>query len=217
MWTSSITATAFIYVLFSVVQAKPIDEKAVSDRPLYKEYAKIARYLVHRSNWTAMGTISTLSQIKGYPMVNVKSVADSALNAKSTGHIYLMLTDLDLTARDLNVNNKVTALFTENQDLTCTLNNIDPIDPICARAIFVGKIRKLEKNSKEFDDASEWFLSRHPAARDWYVNGLHGFYFCELDIEYITVVSFYGGAETVSVEDYFNANYDQMTNEIARV
>lgn len=44
-------------------------------------------------------------------MVNVKSVADSATNAKSTGHIYLLLIDVDLTARDLKVNNKVTVLF----------------------------------------------------------------------------------------------------------
>lgn len=212
MWTPSVAITAIICALLSTAYAKPINEDP--DRPPYIEYAQIARYLVHRSNWTAMGTLSTIPEIKGYPMVNVKSVADSAANAKSTGHIYLLLTDLDLTARDLNVNNKVTALFTENQDLTCTSNNLDPIDPICARAMFVGKIKKLDKKSKEYNRANEWFVSRHPAVKEWIRNGVHGFYMCELDIEYITVLSFYGGAQTVSVKDYFNANYDHDSNEI---
>lgn len=212
MWNSSVAVTAIICAFLSMVYAKPVNEDP--DRPPYIEYAQIARYLVHRSNWTSMGTISSISQINGYPMVNVKSIADSAANAKSTGHIYLILTDLDLTARDLNVNNKVTALFTENQDMTCTKNNLDPIDPICARAIFVGKIKKLDKNSKEYSQANEWFLSRHPAVKEWIRKGVHGFYMCELDIEYITVISFYGGAEVVSVKDYFNANYDHDSNEI---
>lgn len=209
MWMPSI---AIICALVSMVQTKTIDEVILMKRPLYLGFAKIARFLVHRSNWTAMGTISTLSPIQGYPMVNVKSIVDSAANAKSTGHIYLLLTDLDISAKDLNASNKVSALFTEEQDLTCTLNNMDPMDPVCARAMFVGKIKKFERNSKESNKVKEWFLSRHPAAREWFVNGLdelHGFYFCELDIEYITVLSSFGGAVTISIEDYFNENYDQ--------
>lgn len=115
--------------------------RVIDSRPPYNEYAKIARYLVHKSNWTSMGTISTEPALLNYPMVNVISIADSALNAPSTGRIYFLLTDLDFTGQDLAVNNKLTALFTEDQDLACTTNHTDTMEPICARVIFVGQMR----------------------------------------------------------------------------
>lgn len=187
---------------------------SVSDnRPPYNEYAKIARYLVHKSNWTSMGTISTESAVLNYPMVNVISVADSALNASSTGRIYFLLTDLDFTGRDLAANNKLTALFTEDQDLSCTTNHTDTMEPICARVIFVGQMLKLQPQTDEYKWADVAFTDRHPASINW--RQTHSFYLCKFDIEHIAVLDFYGGPHYITIDDYYNANYDAMDeNEI---
>lgn len=142
----------------------------------------------------------------GYPMVNLKSIADSGVGEKSTGNIYFMLTNLDFTGKDLQVSNKLTALFTENQDLSCTLNDVDPMEPTCARAFFIGSMKKLQKHTNEYELAVESFISRHPAAKLW--RKFHDFYFCKLDIEQIAIIDFYGGAHYVTSDEYYSANYD---------
>lgn len=206
MFSNHVTfALIFCGILF-LGEYKLITAIDLTIRPPYHEYAKMARYVVHKSNWTSMGTISTRSTISGFPMVNVVSIADSAYNAKSTGHIYFLLTDLDFTAKDLAVNNKLTALFTEDQDLACTSNNTDTMDPTCARVIFTGKIARLTPGTLEHKQADEWYTNRHPASVEW--RETHTFYFCKLNIEHIVVLDFYGGANYVSIDDYYNANYD---------
>ncbi|XP_055303118.1 protein CREG1-like [Sitodiplosis mosellana] len=176
--------------------------------PPYRDYGKIphyvARYLVHKSNWTSMGTISSQSFFQGFPMVNVISIADSANNGPSTGHIYFLLTDLDFTGQDLAIDNKLTAMFTEDQDLACTSKNIDTMEPTCARAIFTGKVVRLIPGTDEHKQAAEWYTDRHPASIKW--QSTHEFYFCKLDIEQIAVLDYYGGVNYVSVDDYYNAN-----------
>lgn len=210
--SSHIFQALAVCVILSLAKDKSIDAFDLSIRPPYEEYAKVARYLVHKSNWTSMGTISSLSTIHGFPMVNVISVADSALDKPSTGHIYFMLTDLDFTGQDLAINNKLTALFTEDQDLSCTTNHTDTMEPICARVIFVGKLNKLTPNTVEYTQANASFTDRHPASIAW--RNTHSFYLCKLDIEHIAVLDFYGGPHYVSIDDYYNANYDSDSNDI---
>jgi hypothetical protein len=66
-------------------------------------------------------------------MVNVISMADSAKDEKSTGKIFFYLTMLDFTAQDLSKNNRLTALFSMDQSLTCSRDHVDPMEPTCAR------------------------------------------------------------------------------------
>lgn len=198
----------FVVIVSIIFVGKSVAQVNSLNRPSHKEYAKMVRYLVHKSNWTSMGTISTLSTIQGFPMVNVKSIADSALNAKSTGHIYFLLTDLDFTGKDLKENNSLTVLFTEDQDLSCTNSGRDTMEPTCARAIITGHIIRLNQSSVEYAQADEWFSDRHPASIKWRKE--HKFYFCKLEIELIALIDFYGGAKYVTVEDYYNANYDAI-------
>lgn len=179
----------------------------VSDAPPYKEYAKMARYIVHKSDWTAFGTISSLNSIQGYPMVNIISVSDSPRGGKSTGRIYYMLTNLDFTGQDLMVSNKLTAMFSMDQDLECTRNGTDPMEPTCGRIIISGKSTEIKVTAPNFKLASEAFLSRHPAAKHW--NETHHFYLCQLDIEQILVLDFYGGPHNVNVDEYYNTNMDE--------
>lgn len=213
MWSSHVTFALLFYGgLLSLCKDKSINAIDSTIRPPYHEYAKMARYVVHKSNWTSMGTISSLSAIQGFPMVNVISIADSALNAPSTGHIYFLLTDLDFTGKDLAINNKLTALFTEDQDLSCTTNHTDTMEPTCARVIFSGRLEKLTPNTTEHNQADAWYTDRHPASIHW--RETHAFYFCKLKIEHIAVLDFYGGAHYISIDDYYNANYDSDINAI---
>lgn len=194
----------FVALLLCVILS--LGECKSSDRPSHRDHAGMARYLVHKANWTAMGTISSSSNFNGYPMVNVKSIADSALDEPSTGNIYFLLTNLDFTGKDVTKDNKLTALFTEEQNLSCTKNNVDPMEPTCARAIFTGKCKKLEKKTAEYKEADEAFTKRHPASIMW--RSVHGFYFCKLEIEQIAVIDFYGGVHYVEANDYYKADYD---------
>lgn len=203
MFSSRIAFVLLLCGLVSLGESTPF----TGVRPPYREYAKMARYLVHKSNWTSMGTISSASSIQGYPMVNVKSIADSAWNGPSTGHIYFLLTDLDFTGKDVTVTNKVTVLFSEDQDLACTSKNKDTQEPTCARAIFTGSVERLTKGTDEYKRASEYYTNRHPASLNWPIG--HGWHYHKLNIEQIIIIDFYGGAKYVSADDYYKANYDQ--------
>lgn len=110
-----------------------------------------------------MGTISSDSDIETFPMVNVVSMADSALNETSTGEIYFLMTDLDYTGKDLQRANKLTALFTMEQYRRCS----DPMEPTCARIIVTGKMVRVDEDHPEYNFGRRAMLSRHPVAENW--------------------------------------------------
>lgn len=172
-----------------------------SDPPPHTEYAEMTRWLVHNVEWTAMGTISTLPAISGFPMVNVIAIADSVKNGKSTGNIYFYLTMLDFTAQDLSKSNQLTTLFSMDQNLYCSKQNIDPMEPTCARAMISGEALRIPKDSEEFRFATEAMTSHHPASVDWL--NTHSFFLCKLNISSICVLDWYGGPHFVDVDDYF--------------
>ncbi|XP_059612166.1 protein CREG1 [Phlebotomus argentipes] len=176
--------------------------------PPYKDYPAMARFLVHELDWTAMGTISTLNSIKGFPMVNVISIADSARGDKSTGRIFFYLTDLDFTGIDLKSSNRLTALFSMEQSRNCSDNNTDAMEPTCARVMVSGKARQLSKDDADYDFAKSAMFSRHPAAKKWI--STHNFYLCELEISQICVLDYYGGPHYVTAEEYYKADPEKV-------
>ncbi|KAL5290961.1 CREG1.2 family protein [Megaselia abdita] len=173
-------------------------------------HAKVARNLVHNSDWAAVGTISVDSKIAGFPMVNVISVADKG------GVIYFMLVDLDFTGQDWRKTNNVTFLFTEDVNGDCRAHHKDSMEPTCARAMISGNVMPIDKNEKEFKPAIDLFLKRHPAGVHWIDS--HDFYICKLNIGNIYVLDFYGGPNLVSVEDYYKASlYEEEPRETIKV
>ena len=176
------------------------------DPPPHTDYAKMARWLVHNVEWTAMGTISTLPAIVGFPMVNVIAMADSEKGAKSTGNIYFYLTMLDFTAQDLSKKNQLTALFTMDQNLYCTKRNVDPMEPICARGMISGEALRVEKDTEEFNFATAAMVSHHPASVNWL--NTHNFFLCKLNISSVCILDWYGGPHYVTVDDYYKAEIE---------
>lgn len=137
-------------------------------------------------------------------MVNVIAMADSEKGAKSTGNIYFYLTMLDFTAQDLSKKNQLTALFSMDQDLSCAKQNMDPMEPTCARAMISGEALHVSKDSAEFDFATAAMISHHPASINWLKT--HDFFLCKLNISSICILDWYGGPHYVTLDDYFNAD-----------
>lgn len=187
-----------------------IDEDGKDVPPPHTEYAKMARYLVHKAEWVSMGSLSTVEAIKGFPMVNIISVADSARGEKSTGVLYFFLTMLDYTAQDLHKDDRLTVMLTLDQDKYCTNNGIDPMEPTCARIMISGRADKLENGTVEYDFGSKAMFSRHPAAEKWIKTDGHNFFLCKLNITQIAVLDFYGGPHYVTVEEYMAAAPDKQ-------
>lgn len=100
-------------------------------------------------------------------MVNVIAMADSAKGEKSTGNIYYYLTMLDFTAQDLSKVNKLTTLFSMDQTLYCSKQNIDPMEPTCARVMISGNMEKIPKETEEYEFAYKAMVSRHPSSTTW--------------------------------------------------
>lgn len=71
------------------------------------------------------------------------SVADSSRSGKSTGNIYLYLLNIDYITHDLKADNKLTALFSNDQDLTCANRGLDPMEPTCSRVMVTGYIAEV--------------------------------------------------------------------------
>ncbi|KAL7030493.1 hypothetical protein ACKWTF_006682 [Chironomus riparius] len=154
----------------------------------------------------ATGTISTLPEINGFPMVNVIAMADSEKGGKSTGMIYFYLVMLDFTAQDLSKKNQMTVLFSLDQSLYCTKKNIDPMEPTCARIMMSGEALRVQKDTPEFDYATKSMTSHHPASAHWI--DAHDFFLCKMNISQIVVLDWYGGPHYVTPEEYYKTNLD---------
>lgn len=191
------------------------NDVAGDEPPPHTEYAKMARYLVHKAEWVSMGSLSTVDAIKGYPMVNVIAVADSARGEKSTGTLYFYLTMLDYTAQDLSKDNRLTVLLSMDQDLYCSKRGVDPMEPTCARIMISGRAVKLEDGNDEFNFGKNAMFSRHPAAQKWLAT--HNFFLCKLEITQIAVLDWYGGPHYVTVEEYMKVDPDAHTAAVLKI
>lgn len=84
-----------------------------------------------------------MEHIKGYPTVNVVSVADSVRGEKSTGDIYFYVLKVDPLFADLKHENKITALFSDEQSLGCSKRGLDPMEPTCSRIMITGHVAQV--------------------------------------------------------------------------
>jgi len=171
--------------------------------PPHTEPAKLARYVVHYSNWASMATISSRDPTKGFPFGNVISISDGTSDGNATGIPYMYFTDMEMSVQDLLVDNRMSLSMTLAQGDFCVKHGLDPQDPPCARVLLTGSTSKLPKGSEEEKFAKNALFNRHPNFVD-YPYG-HGFYFAKMNIEYVCVLGWYGGATQLSTKEYFNA------------
>lgn len=69
---------------------------------------------------------------------------------------------------------------------------------------------QLKNGTSEYAFARAAFVDRHPVALNWLE--VHGMLLCQLKIEQILVIDFYGGSKEVSVKDYYKVKGDDLDN-----
>ncbi|CAL8142107.1 unnamed protein product [Orchesella dallaii] len=196
-----------------IVEARPVthsndiissERQDASDHndspPPHELVAKMARYIVHNSNWTSLATISTMSPVRGYPFVNIFSLSDGPAN-NSSGIPYLYLTPLDISVTDLESDSRTSLTMSLAQSDYCRQQQYDPEDPRCAHVILSGSIQPITQKD-EITFARNAMFSKHPDMTAWPKD--HGWFFAKLDIKNIVVLDYFGGAKTVNLDDYFN-------------
>lgn len=120
------------------------------------------------TDWTSIATHSV--EFDGFPFVDIISVSDSLRSELSTGRIYFYLVNVSYTARDVAVDSRVSFVFSEEQNLTCSTAGTDAMEPTCARVTLMGNVRKLDSTTPEYEIGYKTMLSRHPAVEHWLKN-----------------------------------------------
>ncbi|KAG5833389.1 hypothetical protein ANANG_G00275410 [Anguilla anguilla] len=189
--------TAALAVVFAAILALPCDFYKI---PPHEEVARVARFVVNQCDWASMATISTRDPVKGLPFSNAFSVSDGPVGY-GTGVPYMYLTHLEISVQDLQVNPLASLSMSLAQTDFCKTQGYDPQSPLCAHVIFTGTV--LEVNGTEADVAKKSLFGRHPEMVDWPAD--HDWFFAKLNITQVWVLDYFGGAKTVTPEDYFNA------------
>ena len=76
----------------------------------------------------------------------------------------------------------------------------DPESPLCARLTLTGTLVPLDPESAEYSTIQAAFFLRHPEMEQWPKD--HDWIIVKLELLDIWLVDFFGGASTISVEDY---------------
>jgi len=182
-------------------QSKEISADSLEPPP-HEQVARMARYVLHQSDWTSMATLSSRRNFSGYPTANVFSVSDGP-TGNSSGTPYFYLSAWELSSHDLMKNNRASITMSLAQGQYCKVNEIDPEDPTCAHVIFTGRILFLKEGDEEADFARKALFTRHPAMEGWPKG--HQWSFAKLKIEDIMLLDYYGGVKHINIQDYYNA------------
>jgi len=202
--TSSTNSHWLRVFLDDLVYTSNDDEVTEAGPPPHEQAARMARYILHQSDWTSMATLSSRANFSGYPTANVFSVSDGPID-NSSGTPYFYLSAWELSSHDLMKNNRASITMSLAQGQYCKVNDIDPEDPTCAHVIMTGRIQFLKPNKhpEEVEFARNALFTRHPAMEGWPKG--HEWSFAKLAIEDIMLLDFYGGVKHVNVKDYYNA------------
>jgi hypothetical protein len=137
--------------------------------------------------------------MEGAPSRNVVSFSDGLPN-EGSGIPYFYMTTLDPTARDVEKDPRASLAISEYAIGTCDKN--DPENPICAKITLTGKLKIVDRNSKEEEFARIALFSKHSQMKDWPEG--HHFQFYKLEIEDIFFINWIGGARTLTPDEYLH-------------
>ncbi|KAK9496740.1 hypothetical protein O3M35_013029 [Rhynocoris fuscipes] len=169
--------------------------------PPHDEIARMARYVVHYSDWCVLSQISRQPNTTGMPLGRVFSVSDGPIN-NGTGVPYIYCSFFDPVVKDLMIDNRCSITVTLAEKY-CNEKQLDPEDPRCAQVVLTGRFIFIQNNTKEWEFAKKALFTRHPSMKQWPQD--HHFRFGQLAINHIKVVDYFGGSKYPSVKDYFNA------------
>lgn len=183
--------------------------KKMLPRPDFgKDSAGHARWIVAKSLWTTIATISSTKE--GETFGNIRSIADGECFLGSSGLPYFYIPAPDPTAVDIKKDNSITLSFTESalaervgmDGIPC--GGKDAEDPTCAKLSLIGHAIPLE-DDVQIELAKKAFEAQHPRA-SWLANGgghTGGSYYT-LHLHSIMFLRNYGGFAQVSPDEYMN-------------
>merc|ERR1719266_2961293 len=117
--------------------------------PPHTQPAKLARYIVHYSDWGSLATMSAREPTLGYPFTNTFSISDGPNVIKASGTPYFYFTDMEMSVHDVNNDNRVSLAMTLAQGDYCKKQGLDPQDPPCGRVILTGTTSKIANGTQE--------------------------------------------------------------------
>ena len=104
---------------------------------------RYARYLVHEANWTVLATSAAREPIVDFPFANVFSMSDGKQGEWSTGVPYMYLMPLELSAIDLEQDERASLTVSLTQSGYCGDQGWDDQDPRCGHLILTGTVVKI--------------------------------------------------------------------------
>jgi len=184
------------------------DPATVTGRPNFgKDAAGHARWLVAKSLWTTVSTVSTRED--GQAFGNIRSMVDGECFLGGSGLPYFYLPSPDPTAIDVEADSQIVLSFTEaalpqlvgEDGVSC--GGMDAEDPTCAKIAISGRAIPLEDDQIPKAEAS--FGAQHPNAKWLSQGGAHtGGKYYTIQIDSFEFFRSYGGLAHLSVEDYTN-------------
>ena len=196
-------ANALPEVVVAMTKDMFVDKSFSYNPPPFVEKAKRARYLLHYTNWSVIGTTSSLYKISGVPVpfTNVVAISDGPMD-NSTGIPYFYVSLVDPSVKDIAKNDVVCISMSEMETSYCESKHFDPELPPCARLTLCGQFKHVSGDEKTF--ALNAMFSRFPDMKDW--PSSHDFFPAKLDLSLIWILDYFGGATLVSATDYFKAD-----------
>mmetsp|Transcript_10093 Transcript_10093/g.15298 ORF Transcript_10093/g.15298 Transcript_10093/m.15298 type:complete len:196 (+) Transcript_10093:70-657(+) len=168
-----------------------------SDPPPFWKKAETARWLAHEHLW---GTLSTTSvHLNGQAWGTAKSFVDGS-TSNSTGVLYFYDCDINTSIQDIQENPMCAFSLTEAESNRCSVDELDPEDPRCARVSFSGKFLEVT-DPDELKFAQSALFERHPQMESWPDD--HTWRVYKIDLTEIFLLDIYGGATIVPIDEYY--------------
>eukprot|EP00262_Sarcandra_glabra_P005458 TRINITY_DN1708_c0_g1_i1.p1 TRINITY_DN1708_c0_g1~~TRINITY_DN1708_c0_g1_i1.p1 ORF type:complete len:220 (-),score=28.93 TRINITY_DN1708_c0_g1_i1:291-929(-) len=174
-------------------------------KPDPADAAASARWLASQNSWGVLSTIS--SDFGGAPFGNVVSFSDG-LPGQGRGIPYFYLTTLDPTARNALKDERSSLTISEYPIGSC--GTIDPENPTCAKLTLIGKLKLVDRKSKEGKFAEQALFSKHAEMKGW--PNSHNFQIFKLEIEDIFLINAFGGPKPLTLDQYLHPKMTHMVD-----
>lgn len=185
-------------------------------RPPWQQKAKLARWLVHESDYAVSSTTCISKRpgcaFVGQPFGDVMSVSDGNGTQDSTGIIYTFLPAEDFATQDILADSRISLTFSEKAlpgSCASTAEN-----PPCARLTIAGRLTPVPEGP-ESDRALEYLFSKHPEMQAWTAAHIFKpYWMARENISTFFFIDFYGGASDFPVEEYLAASPIQFDADL---
>jgi hypothetical protein len=189
--------------------------------PSSTDSAATARWIVAGLETGVLNTISSREGNHGAPFGNPYSFVDGPCSL-STGIPYFYATEKDQSLIDVAAaggNDVVSLSLSEAfmsgdeylEQKNCVVGSAgDPESPMCARLVVTGRWEEVD-DKEENEMMTNAFTDRHPLSASWPAG--HGFKLYKIVVQDLWLISHYGGAVIIDVDEYFA--YEPVWNQIA--